>query len=99
MVSSLRAQAIEVLSFLNDKAGRCYRPVDANLRLIEARLRSGATVLECRQIITMKVRDWEDDSVMRKYLRPATLFNATKFEQYYGELGMVSVIQKKAKRS
>lgn len=82
----LKKQAIEVLDFLNEKTGRLYRPVDANLKLIIARLTSGASVINCRQVIAKKTREWKADSKMVEYLRPATLFNATKFEQYMGEL-------------
>lgn len=84
--SSYRKMAVEVLDFLNMKAARAYRPVDANLKLIEARLKSGVTVLDCRQVIARKVREWKGDLKMEKYLRPETLFNSTKFEQYMGEL-------------
>jgi uncharacterized phage protein (TIGR02220 family) len=84
--SKFKSQAIEILQFLNDKAGRAYRPVDANLKLIISRLKSGATVMECRQVIAKKTREWKGDEKMSEYLRPATLFNATKFEQYMGEL-------------
>ncbi len=86
MSGSLKSQAEEVLSFLNEKTGRVYRPVDTNLKLIIARLKSGATVLDCRQVIAKKTREWRSDVKMNEYLRPATLFNATKFEQYMGEL-------------
>lgn len=83
---SIKTKAIRVLEFLNQKTGRVYRPVDANLKLITARLHSGATVMDCRQVIAKKTREWKGDPKMAEYLRPATLFNATKFEQYLGEL-------------
>lgn len=82
----LKKQAVEILQFLNEKTGRAYRPVDTNLKLIMARLKSGASVMDCRQIIAKKTREWKNDTKMAEYLRPATLFNATKFEQYLGEL-------------
>lgn len=85
-VMPLKKQAMEVLQFLNEKTGRTYRPVDTNLKLIMARLKSGATVMDCRQVIAKKTREWKGDPKMVDYLRPATLFNATKFEQYLGEL-------------
>ena len=81
----LRAQAIEVLHFLNAKAHRSYREVDTTLRPIIARLRSGATVANCRGVIARKVREWGPDPKMAKYLRPETLFSATHFESYLGE--------------
>ena len=76
-----------ILDFLNLKTGRKYRPVAVNLAMIEARLTEGATVEECRQVIAAKVRLWKNDPVMGQYLRPATLFNRTKFAQYVGEIG------------
>jgi len=84
--NSLRSQALQILQFLNKKAERAYRPVETNLRLIEARLKSGITLCDCFQIIAKKTRQWKNDPKMMDYLRPATLFNATKFEQYVGEL-------------
>jgi uncharacterized phage protein (TIGR02220 family) len=56
------------------------------LKLITARLKTGASVADCRQVIAKKTREWQGNPKMDEYLRPATLFNATKFEQYVGEL-------------
>lgn len=82
----VKKQAIEVLEFLNEKTGKKFRNVDANLNLIVARLKSGITVQKCFSVIAKKRRDWIGDEKMAPYLRPATLFNKTKFEQYLGEL-------------
>jgi len=80
-----KTDAEEILVFLNNKTGSRYRPVVANLDLIAARLKEGATPDECRQVIAKKAREWKG-SEMEGYLRPATLFNRTKFAQYQGEL-------------
>lgn len=79
--------AIQILEYLNEKAGRDYRPVKANLSLIDARLKEGATPDECRAVVDAKVMAWSSDVKMREYLRPKTLFSATNFAQYAGELG------------
>jgi uncharacterized phage protein (TIGR02220 family) len=84
----LKTPAIEILQFLNLKTGRSYRPVPANLDLIMARLKDGATPDELRQVVAKKCREWATDEKMAEYLRPATLFNRTKFAQYQGELGV-----------
>lgn len=76
----------EILAFLNQKANRCYRPTAFNLSTIEARLKEGATLADCKQVIAKKVREWGADEKMSQYLRPATLFNRSKFDQYVGEL-------------
>jgi uncharacterized phage protein (TIGR02220 family) len=80
----LREQAKEVLAFLNQKANRSYRFIDANLDIIAARLKTGATVSDCKAVIARKTRDWATDPHMREYLRPETLFGKTKFEGYLG---------------
>jgi uncharacterized phage protein (TIGR02220 family) len=78
--------ARETLDFLNQVTGRNFQPTKVNLALIQGRLKEGATPLQCRQVIIRKNREWKDDEKMAQYLRPATLFNATKFSQYQGEL-------------
>lgn len=83
---TLNAQAKEILQFLNEKAGRAFHPDEVNMKLIIAQLKTGATVVDCKQIIAKKVREWKGIAEMAIYLRPATLFNATKFSQYRGEL-------------
>ena len=83
----LRKEATEVLAFLNQKVSRSYRFNDTNLKLIEGRLQSGSSIQDCKSIIAKKTREWISDPKMSMYLRPATLFNKTKFEQYLGELG------------
>lgn len=82
----LSEECAEVLSFLNEKTGRNYQPVKANIQLIAARLREGATVVQLRQVIAKKCREWRDDPKQEIYLRPKTLFNATNFANYQGEL-------------
>ena len=82
----LSESCLEVLQFLNEKTGRRYQPVKANINLIAARLREGATVTQCRQVIAKKCREWRDDPNQEIYLRPKTLFNATNFANYQGEV-------------
>jgi uncharacterized phage protein (TIGR02220 family) len=75
-----------ILDFLNHKTGRHYQPTRTNLLLIVARLKDGATEAQCRAVIGRKTAEWKTDVKMSGFLRPATLFNATKFNQYQGEL-------------
>jgi len=72
------------LDYLNQKAQSNFRPVPANIKLIESRLKEGATVEEMKRVIDTMVAKWMDDEKMREYLRPSTLFNATKYSQYSG---------------
>lgn len=80
-------QAKEVLNHLNAVAGRSYRAVETTLKPIRARLQSGATLEQCKAVINAKAAEWKGKSDMEQYLRPETLFGATKFEQYLGQLG------------
>ncbi len=75
-----------VLEYLNEKAGRNYKPVEANSKFIIARIGDGATVDEMKLVVDAKVKEWGNDQKWSKYLRPATLFNAEKYAQYAGEL-------------
>ncbi len=78
--------AKEAIEYLNLKTGAHYRNVEANLKLVRARLSEGATLDEIRSVIDMKAGEWQGtDSA--KYLRPETLFNATKYNQYAGQIG------------
>jgi uncharacterized phage protein (TIGR02220 family) len=92
--ASYLSQASDVLNFLNEKTKSRFRD-EVNLKLIIARLKSGASVDDCRAIIARKFRDWNNTD-MKKYLRPATLFNATKFEQYLGECVVVDEVKDEA---
>lgn len=78
--------ARELLEFLNRKAGRHYRATHTTLALIRARLASGVTPDDIRSVIASKVREWANHPDMAKYLRPETLFRASKFESYLGQL-------------
>lgn len=80
------AEAEGILLYLNRSARKAFRPGDVNLKLITARLKAGATPELCRLVIDRKVQAWRGDPKMAEYLRPKTLFNATNFEQYVGEL-------------
>ena len=88
LVRDLDADAAAILEFMNRKrvGKRGYQPVPANLKLIRARLREGATVAECKAVVAVKWRQVEADEFPGRYFRPATLFNAEKFNQYVGEL-------------
>jgi uncharacterized phage protein (TIGR02220 family) len=77
---------LEVLEFLNRKAGRHYRPGIVNRRFIAGRLKDGATVAQCKAIISRRAAKWKGDPKMDEYLRPKTLFGRENFEQYLGEL-------------
>lgn len=76
---------VEVLEFLNKVSGRRYEPVPANLGPIKARLKEYGLV-RLKAMVAIKAEQWKYDDDMNGYLRPATLFNATKCAQYIAEV-------------
>jgi uncharacterized phage protein (TIGR02220 family) len=93
--SAFRVESEGVLDYLNAKTGSKYQPVASNLSLISARLCEGATAEQCKRVIDEKVAEWRSDPKMSKYLRPETLFNATKFAGYAGQVGVKAAPQKR----
>ncbi len=79
-------EEIDILTYLNRKTGRNYESVPANIRFIRARIKEGATYHQLRKVIDVKTAEWLSDTEKNKYLRPATLFNQTKYAQYVGEI-------------
>jgi phage replication O-like protein O len=75
---------IEVLNHLNSKAKKNFKPVKANLDLIKARLKEYSEQ-DLKAVIDSRVSKWINDPKMNEYLRPSTLFNATKCAQYISE--------------
>ena len=74
------------MEYLNLKANRNYRPGTTKTKsLISARLKY-YTVEDLKAVIDFKVGEWLENEKMNKYLRPETLFNETKFENYINEL-------------
>ncbi len=77
-----RERIVQVVSYLNEKAGTKFRPTTAKTKsMINARLTEGFTVEDFKAVIDKKCAEWIGDEKMEKYLRPETLFG-TKFEGY-----------------
>ena len=72
----------EIVEYLNQQAGTHYKAgAKLTKKKINARLREGYTVDDCKRVVDQKVNDWANDSAMARYIRPETLFG-TKFESY-----------------
>lgn len=78
----------DAIEYLNSVAGTKFKPTDASTTLIRARLDSGFTFEDVKRVIDLKCAQWMN-TPMEKYIRPATLFNRTKFESYAGEKGKI----------
>lgn len=77
-----------VVSYLNEKAGTNYRASAENTKkLIRARLAEGYTLEDFKTVIDIKCAEWLNTDYA-KYLRPNTLFQNSKFEQYLNQKGV-----------
>lgn len=76
---------VEIINYLNDVAGKNYRPTTKKTKnLIKARWNEGFRLEDFKRVIDIKTSQWKHDEKMNKYLRPETLFG-TKFESYLNE--------------
>lgn len=86
--SALLDSAKAILGHLNEKAGRSFRETELNLKLITSRLsEKDVTVEGVKQMIDRQVAMW-GPTEMAEYLRPETLFRASKFQGYYDCRGL-----------
>ena len=76
-----KEKSFEVISYLNEKTGKKYRDTAA----IEARLKDGGTVEECKTIIDNKLKD-PYFIENKKYLNPQTLFRKIHWDIYLNEV-------------
>jgi len=73
----------DVIEYLNLKLGkkRGYSHKGANRKFVTGRFAEGYSVDDLKSVIDFKVKEWKGTN-MEEYLRPETLFNATKFSGY-----------------
>src|SRR5574343_925960 len=75
----------QVISDLNRRTGSRFETGKATTALINARRRDGATLEDFFAVHDAKVREWGKKDDMRVYLRPSTLYAASKWENYLGQ--------------
>jgi uncharacterized phage protein (TIGR02220 family) len=75
-----------LIDYLNTKTGKHFRHSESSRKPIRARLHEGFTSDELKQVVDRKSSQWLNDEKMRAYLRPQTLFQASKFESYLNEV-------------
>lgn len=79
-----------IIDYLNLKCNKSYHyDTKSTINFIKARLKEGFKVEDFEKVIDTKVNDWLEDSKMKNYLRPETLFG-TKFEGYLNQSDSVS---------
>ena len=73
--------AKEVLDYLNEKTGSTFSSKGNNVELIIGRLNEGYLIEDFIKVIDQKTADWKGTD-WQKFLRPLTLFQKSKFENY-----------------
>lgn len=74
---------MEVLDYLNQKAGTHYRQVESNYKHIKARLQD-FSVDDLKMVIDKKCNEWLGTE-FEKYLNTETLFRPSNFEKYLNQ--------------
>jgi uncharacterized phage protein (TIGR02220 family) len=74
----------EIIAYLNEKTSSRYRNTESTKKLIRARMEEGFTKDDFITVIDNKVKTWKGTE-WEKYLRPETLFCASKFQGYLNE--------------
>jgi len=74
----------KVIVYLNEKSGSTYSFNKSNTEIIAARVKDGFTISEFKKVIDRKCEQWLGTE-QEKYLRPITLFQPKKFENYLNE--------------
>lgn len=74
----------KVIEYLNEKTGKHYKPVDSNLKIINARLDEGYTYEDFVKVIDVKYSEWVNTDY-EKFIRPATLFAKSHFDNYLNQ--------------
>ena len=88
--------SFDLIQYLNEKTGSDYKADKANAVRVQSLLDSGYTPLQLRTVIDKKVDEWMNDTKMRSYLRPSTLFG-DKFGEYLA--APISVTAEKQKKA
>lgn len=73
----------DILNFMNETFGTSYRAKgQANQKLIRGRWNEGYGLVDFKLVIADRFITWHNDQQMSQYLRPSTVFGASKFEGY-----------------
>lgn len=71
-----------VIDYLNEKTGKHFKHTNTNKGLVMARQHDGFSAEDMQKVIDHQCKLWLDNKDMAQYLRPSTLFRASKFEGY-----------------
>lgn len=79
------ALVVQVIDYLNEKAGKAFKPETKTfVCFINARKGEGAVLEDFEAVIDYKVKKWKGTE-QEEYLRPSTLFAPSHFSEYLTE--------------
>ena len=86
-------QIDEVLNYFNSACGkRCELTTETYRKLIGDRLKR-YSVDDCKRVVDIKYNEWKNNQKMKRFIRPLTLFNKSKFEEYVNQEPVLSIEQ------
>jgi uncharacterized phage protein (TIGR02220 family) len=90
---------LKVIDYLNTQAGTTFTAKNKKaIQLVGARVKEGYTFVDFKIVIDKKCKQWLGTE-QAIYLRPITLFNATKFETYLNESEITKTNKENGKRT
>ena len=75
---------VEIIDYLNEQAGKRFRPINGNTKWIDARLKEGYVLEDFKKVVDIKTLKWKGTKEHDQHLRPETLFG-NKFDSYLNE--------------
>lgn len=72
----------DVLKYFNEITKSRFKPTEATIKLIKARMKEGYTLEEFMFAIKGRFKLWYKDPVMDCHLVPSTVFRPCHFEEY-----------------
>lgn len=78
----LPTPAEQAIEYLNSVSGAKYQKKGKSLGHANARIDDGHTLDDLKLVVDAKWAEWRNDAKMAQYLRPETLFGASKFPGY-----------------
>lgn len=78
---------VMAIEYLNHLTGSKLRTGNVeSIQLLSKLFSRGYTLPQVMVVIQVKVNEWNEVPVMKKYLRPSTLFNFSNFKTYHNEI-------------
>lgn len=87
----------KLFEYLNEKSGKHFKNTATNRKLVHERLREGFTPKDIQTAIDNVTAGWLGTE-MEQYIRPSTIFRASKFEGYVNSVPRVAKPQQSGGR-